>query len=442
LPGSEEDGFELLSELADKSLVVADLGGHEPRYAYLQPVREYAFRKLRESGERGLRKRLAEYMSQVFQEASASWPTMATKGWLARYEPELDNLRAALDSSFAPDGIAAVGVELCSYSIRIWDELSLFAERERSLASAFERATADTDGLTLARMWLGRVSDSAHGDRTNLDRALRAAHLFREAGHQLGLGEALAKAGAALQTLESTAEALPYLQEALSVLRPLGPTKPLASCLRSLGVAQYFVGDFEGARPLIAQSEDVANSIGDSRGLAAVQIASAELEFAAGSHDRAIAIVKSMLGGGDRNRRQMVLGQTNLASYLLAAGHAGEADEAALAALNEARALGWQAAVVRALEHLALVAALRGEIELGARLLGHGVAFYTNGTSTREFTELASYRRLTELLVASLPQARVVELMSQGALWSQDQAVQAAMAAHRSDLAVRETAAP
>jgi tetratricopeptide (TPR) repeat protein len=286
------------------------------------------------------------------------------------------------------------------------------------------------------------VSDSAHGDRTNFDRALRAAELFRSAGDRLGLGEALAKAGAALETLESTAEATPYLQEALSVLQPLGPTKQLASCLRSLGVARYFVGDFEGARPLIAQSQAVAQSIGDARGLAAVQIASAELEFAAGNHQAATAIVKSMLAGGDRNRRQMVLGQTNLASYLLATGHTDEAERAALDALAEALALGWQAAVVRALEHLALVAALHGEIELGARLLGHGVAFYTNGTSTREFTELASYRRLSELLAASLPQGRVAELMSQGALWSRDQAVQAAMALHRSEPSERQASAP
>jgi predicted ATPase/class 3 adenylate cyclase len=431
LQGSGDDGFELLSELADKSLVVADLGGHEPRYNYLQPVREYAFGKLRESGERGLRRRMAAYMLQMFAEASASWPTMATRTWLARYEPELDNLRASLDWAFAPEGNAALGVELCSYSIRIWDELSLFAECERWLATAFDRADADADPLTMARLWLGRVSNSAHGDRTNFDHARRAATLFREAGDQVGLGEALAKAGAALETLESTAEAAPYLQEALAVLRPLGPTKQLASCLRSLGVAQYFVANFEGARPLMAQSEAVANSIGDARGLAAVQIAAAELEFAAGNLERAIAVVKSMLDGSDRNRRQMVLGLTNLASYLLACGRTNEAEQAALEALTEASALGWHAAVIRALEHLALVTALGGNIELAARLLGHGVAFYARGTATREFTELASYKRLSETLATALPPERITQLMSEGALWTQDQAVQEATKPYR-----------
>ena len=427
LEGSRDDGFELLSELADKSLVVADLGGQEVRYIYLQPVREYAFGKLRESGERGLRRRLAGYMLRTFAEASANWPTLATTEWLTKYEPELDNLRASLDWAFGPDGTAAIGVELCSYSVRIWDELSLFAERERWLATAFGHIATDAEPLMMARLWLGRVSDSAHGDRTNLDRALRAAELFPQGGERLGLGEALAKAGAALETLESTADAMPYLQEALAVLRPLGPTKQLASCLRSLGVAEYFVGDFDGARPLLAQSETVANGIGDRRGLAAVQIASAELEFAAGNHERAVAIAKAMLDGSDCNRRQRILGETNLTSYLLAAGRNGEAEQAAHAALAEALPLGWQAAMVRALEHLALVAALAGDVEMGARLLGHGVAFYAEGTATREFTELATYRRLSGMLATALPPERVTELMSQGGLWTRERAVDEAM---------------
>jgi len=266
----------------------------------------------------------------------------------------------------------------------------------------------------------------------NLDRALRAANLFREGGDQLGLGEALARAGAAVQTLESTAEAVPNLQEALAILRPLGPTKQLASCLRSLGVARYFVADFEGARPLIAQSEAVANRIGDARGLAAVQIAAAELEFAAGNNERAVAIVKSMLEGSNHNRRQMVLGLTNLASYLLACKKTNDAEQAALDALMEALALGWTAAVIRAVEHLALVMALGGNIEMAARLLGHGVAFYGKGTATREFTERASYKRLSDLLGSALPVERVAELMSEGALWTEDQAVKEITSLHPS----------
>src|SRR5215208_7942546 len=92
--GAVEEGnvFDLLSCLMDKSLVVPDFSGSEPRYKYLETVRQYAFDKLRESGERGRRRRLAEYLIRHYAEAGAAWPTTPTAAWLAKFEPELDNL--------------------------------------------------------------------------------------------------------------------------------------------------------------------------------------------------------------------------------------------------------------------------------------------------------------------------------------------------------------
>ena len=424
---AQEDVFDILSALVDKSLAVVDMAAGEPRYGYLQTVRQYALGKLRETQERGYRSRLAKYMVSVFAEASQSWPVTPTHGWLAIYEPELDNLRASLDWAFSSEGDPDVGVELCSFSVRMWDELSLFAERERYLSMAFNGLDAGTQPATLARLWLGRVSDSAHGDQTNFDRALRAADLFRKAGDQHGLGEALAKAGAALERPDTTANAEPYLMEALAILKPLGPTKQLAGCLRSLAVARYFVSDFEGARPLIAESQEVAKLIGDARGYAAVQIAASELEFASGSAEEAIALTQAMLSGKDCNPREMILGLSNLAAYLIAADRMSEGRHAALEGLREARSLGWGAAIVRTVEHLALVAALEGRLELAAKLLGHGIAFYAAGTASREFTELATYDRLSALLAANLLPDRLRELMAQGASWGHDRATDEAL---------------
>ncbi len=426
-PVEEGSVFDLLSCLMDKSLVVPDFSGSEPRYKYLETVRQYAFDKLRESGERGRRRRLAEYLIRHYAEAGAAWPTTPTAAWLAKYEPELDNLRASLDWAFGPEGDAKLGVELTSHSVRIWDELSLLPERERWFATALDRIDEDTPSSTAARLWLGRTSNSAHGDRTNFEPARRAAELFRTAGDPHGLGEALAKAGAALETPTTTAEARPFLDEALQVLRPLGQSKHLASCLRSMAVAEYFVQDFAAARPLIAQSAAVARTLGDTRGVAAAQVASAELEFAAGAVDTAIEQIRAMIDSGHHNLRLLALGYGNLASYLLAAGRVGEAKLAALAGLREARALGWRAAVVRIVEHLSLVAILSGETEAAARLLGYGVAFYATGTASREFTELASYDRVVAELEHRLPQDRVTALMAEGAALSEDQAAEMAM---------------
>ncbi len=421
--------FDLLSRLVDKSLVFADLRGTVPRYGYLETARQYAFVKHKQQGDEDRHRRLAAYMVELFSASDATWSTTPTEQWLAMYEPDIDNLRASLDWAFGPGGDVPLGIELCCYSLRLWDDLALLAERERWFATAFHRRDAQTPARILARLCLGRLSNSAHGDRTNFDLAIQASELFRDAGEPQGIGEALAKAGAALEAPDTTALAMPYLEKALEVLRPAGPSKPLASCLRSLAIACYFTHDFVGARPLLRQSEAVAKAVGDLRGAAAVQLAAAELTFAEGSTEEAIDITNAMLSGGKCNRRQKVLGLTNLAAYLLAVDRVEDARRVAQDALHEALALDWQAAIVRLVEHLALVAILTDQPAQAARMLGYCVAFYDTGAASREYTELATFNRLSALVSSVVPQKSLQQLRAEGAAWSGDQAAQSAFVA-------------
>ncbi|MDB5530313.1 MAG: hypothetical protein JWR51_3416 [Devosia sp.] len=428
-PTPEHAVFDLLSSLVEKSLLTADLSEAEPRYRLLETTRRYAMDKQRELGEPGRQRQLAEHLIRRLIEAGESWPTMPTVTWLVRYEPELDNLRASLEWAFGSDGNAVLGVELASHSIRLWDELSLFRERGRWSETAMLHQDENTPPVVAARLCLARTSNSAHGDHSGFSFADQAVQLFRSAGRPLDLGEALARAGAALLTVETIGKSIPYLRDALTVLEPLGPTKPLANCLRSRGVAAYLGGDFATARTLIGRSMAVCRSVGDSHGAASAQIALAELDFGAGDVENAIDDIRRLLDGRDHNRRQATLALGNLAAYLLAAGSVEQAREAAYESLREARALGWPAAIVRAGEDMALVVALSGDPELAARLHGFVSAFYAKGTASRELTEQITNRRLTAELSRRLSPDRLDKLMEEGAGWSEQQAAEAASAA-------------
>jgi predicted ATPase/DNA-binding SARP family transcriptional activator len=416
---------DLLTSLVDKSLVVADFSGAEPRYKLLETTRQYALSKLRERGERGRRRLLTQYLISFFAEAEARWPTTSTLAWLRRYEPELDNLRAALEWSFGPNGDANLGVELTGYATRLWNELSLLSERGRWVTTAFERLDEGRFPDAAARLWLGRTSVSAHGDRSSAPAAEKAVQLFASIGHPLGQGEALAKLGAAMLTPETTAESRLHLDQAGRYLEPAGPTKQLADWYRSLAVSAYFTGDFVNARSWINRSLALAEDLDDTRGIVSAQIALAELELTAGNVEAAVLAGREVLEGGRANRRQVVLGLGNLTSYLLAADQVDEATAVARDALREARALGWPAAVVRILEHIALIAALSGKIELAARLMGFGTAFYAAGTASREYTEQITYDRVMDL-VRDLPEDRREFLLAEGRDWRERQAVAAA----------------
>lgn len=425
-PISEDEVFDLLSSLVEKSLVAADLSEAEPRYRLLETTRKYALEKQQQSGEAGRQHHLAMYLLDRLTDAGEAWPRTPTAVWLSWHEPELDNVRASLDWAFGEEGDAALGVALVGLSIRLWDELSLFRERQRWSEMAALHVDDQTPAATAARLLLARTTNSAHGDQSGFSYADQAVRLFRSADRTLDAAEALTRAGAALLTIKTVDTALPYLEDASRMLEPLGPTKQLASCLRSRGVAAYLGSDATKAQTLIERSMAVCRSVGDSRGIASAQIALAELQFFAGRIDTAIDGIQTMLEGNDHNRRQATLGWSNLASYLLATQKVQQARWAAAESLREARALGWTAAIVRAGEHLALVVALEGQPELAARLLGFAETFYAKGVASREWTEQVTHQRLLAELNKQLPPTRLADLRREGSEWSEQQAAQAA----------------
>jgi predicted ATPase len=96
--------LDLLSSLADKSLVLAREQGGAVRYRMLQTVRRYAGEKLQAFGEdRGFRERHAEFFLRLTEESEL----MLRKGqeesfWLQRLKTEHDNLRGLSRSRSRP----------------------------------------------------------------------------------------------------------------------------------------------------------------------------------------------------------------------------------------------------------------------------------------------------------------------------------------------------
>jgi predicted ATPase/DNA-binding winged helix-turn-helix (wHTH) protein len=129
-----------LANLVGKSLVSADVVGPSVRYRLLETTRAYAREKAADSRELArCERRHAEYHRELFERAEAEWQMRPTGEWIAEYGPHIDNLRAALDWAFAPEGDVAVGVALATAAVPLWVSLSLLDEYrahvERALAA-------------------------------------------------------------------------------------------------------------------------------------------------------------------------------------------------------------------------------------------------------------------------------------------------------------------
>src|SRR5215472_13681625 len=144
-PAEVVDG---ITNLVAKSLVAAEAESVPRLYRLLDTTRAYALQKLDDSGEHEwLARRHAEYYRDLFERAEAELDTRPATEWLADYGPKIDNLRAALDWAFSPEGDPAVGVALTTAAVPLWMRLSLLEEcrgrTEQALATPGTGASRD-----------------------------------------------------------------------------------------------------------------------------------------------------------------------------------------------------------------------------------------------------------------------------------------------------------
>jgi predicted ATPase/DNA-binding winged helix-turn-helix (wHTH) protein len=188
---SQDELVELVLELADKSLVAADVDDAEPRFRLLNTTRAYALEKLAESGERDpVARRHAAYYQKLF-ETSAHDPA-DSDDTAAVNALEIDNLRAALAWAFGPGGDLSVGVRLAANSVPLWLSLSLLAEchgwKEQAIRSLDEVGLRGSRQEMVLQAALGISLQFAKGTTTEahaaLSRALELAEQFGDAEYQ------------------------------------------------------------------------------------------------------------------------------------------------------------------------------------------------------------------------------------------------------------------
>jgi predicted ATPase len=112
-----------------KSLVAVQPTDLGTRYRLLETTRAQALEQLDDHGEREqLARRHAEYYRDVFERAEAETARRPMVEWLSDYRWQVDNLRAALDWAFSPDGDPSTGVALTAAATPLWLHLSLLEE--------------------------------------------------------------------------------------------------------------------------------------------------------------------------------------------------------------------------------------------------------------------------------------------------------------------------
>jgi predicted ATPase/DNA-binding winged helix-turn-helix (wHTH) protein len=155
LPGAESRVAADISNLVLKSLVILDRSAVASRWSMLETIRSYALEKLASQDEiDGAARRQAEFFRDIYATSAltARWHVQGDD--MRSYSCELNNVRAALDWCFSPEGDREVGVALTAAYVPAWLHAALPAECRERTDRAVSCLTSDMSISSQLRMQL------------------------------------------------------------------------------------------------------------------------------------------------------------------------------------------------------------------------------------------------------------------------------------------------
>jgi predicted ATPase len=427
------DVLDHLGALVDKSMVLAEHEGERPRLRLLETARAYALEKLAEAGETAtVQQRHAQALAATMAEAHESfwrWPDAAR---VARYAPEVDDLRAAID--WALDHDAERAIELCGNAGLLWMSLEMHPEGVRYCEAAVARASPSTPPLAHGRLWhaFAWMLVWCQPDRSRVA-AARAAALLRETGDTATLGMALLASIPRNQPPDAQQLAAILDVERLEDSAP--PTVQAVRCSR-LARLHRNAGRYAEARRAYAEGAALLAGAGATSFELTLQWMTGEVALIVGDGAAAVASLRETVRRRSAQQFRGMYLALALGSLATAELCQGEI-EAARAHLAEAAPLlvrfeigGRYAATA------ALLAASEGRWAAAAQLLGFGEAAAAAHPSSRnEPTERIAAERAQALLAANLSTDAIAAATAEGTALTAAQAYARALAADDGEIA-------
>jgi predicted ATPase/class 3 adenylate cyclase len=426
LGDASEVALDLLSSLVDKSLAVVDAHETGPRYRILEPIRQYGHEKLEERDEtHDALRRHARVYGTLAGDGYEEWDTEPRPDWLARFEKELPNFRAAFGLTLAQGHDAELGASLAGSVAPVFLRLTLLNEGiawcERALVAERELPAVVAARLRYVLSMLYQNKGAKSGA---FEHAEAAVALYREAADPRSLSRALSQLSHRCVQQGRPDEARAAAEEALQLARECGDRRLLADSLRRCAEAFEAEGTdhvrktYEESVRLfrsLGRDDETARALGwwglweaeaGNYGAAAERLVEAR-ELAA--EDLAVSLV------GDIAACYLVTGDRNKATPIVR--------EALELAVKLAHPIHLPFAI-------SYVAVLAGEHDprAAAALIGYADQRFHEAEYQRIAGDRAILESLNEVLAALLSEEELSQLVAAGAAMSEREAIERATA--------------
>jgi non-specific serine/threonine protein kinase len=335
--GAGADVLGVLTQLVNKSLVIAEEQDEEVRYRLLETIRHYAHEKLVDAGQvEEMCRRHWEWYLRLAEEAAPKLRGMEQGVWLNRLETEHDNLRAALGRLLSA-GEGEIAARLAGALWQFWATHSHFSEGRHWLdAILANRRSLSTSAQSKVLLVAGELA-RWQGDYERA-RVLHAQGLtlHRTLGDNQGIAESLNYLGWVAVYQGDQEQAAKLCEESLALYRELGNKQGVASSLLGLSVVAQFRREYKRAAALCEESVTLRRELQDQSFL--------------------------------------IYSLVNLTMATTLQGDYERAMQACREALAVSQALGHKNGLAFSLEAMAGIAGAQGQAERAAKLFGAGQA--------------------------------------------------------------------
>jgi non-specific serine/threonine protein kinase len=416
--------LDLLSSLADKSLLVVEADGSRKRYGQLETIRDYARDKLGSGDEaRALAQRRTAAFAAIAEAAYAEWDTGPRPDWLSQLSPDLDNFRAALSDAVDEGTQRLLGAAMAADLGPLFMRLSLLRE-----GIEWCRRALDTSPPPSVAARLEYILSSLHYNRGEVKAALGAAEgavrLYAEAADERGHTRALSQLAQLSARQSRRAEAREAAADAIRRARALGDERLLAAVLQRCSVA-LDPSEIDLAREHFAECLGIFRSLArdDETARALIWWAQAEAEAECYSRARDLSIEALEFVG--KSDSEMAL-KSNIAFFSLVLGDHEDAAAHARDALDLAARTRNPMMIPIVISYIAVLLHERAP-ERGARLLGYAESRLAALDWQQTPSEARIHDRLQQPLRVKFSGEQLDALFAEGARWNEDRAVAQAL---------------
>jgi non-specific serine/threonine protein kinase len=238
----------VLTQLVDKSLVIAETQGGEARYRLLEMVRQYARQRLTESGEStdaGTKHRDWYLMFAEHADGKRGGPDKETSlDWL---ETEHDNLRAALEWS-RDRGESQATLRLAAALGRFWWRRGYWTEGRAWLEGALAMESGASKSVEARAFHGAGILAWAQWDFGRatmlLEKSIALSHML---GDKQGVITSLVFLSDMSRDQGQYERAVALAGECIALCRDIGERETVAEVLNTLGRVALDQGNYDGA---------------------------------------------------------------------------------------------------------------------------------------------------------------------------------------------------